>query len=213
MRKRINLLVSCVLAVPLLVVGTVAALESSETNSESSQTTAEKQQELRDRLEKRKTELKTKLSTIESRRIEQKCKTAQTVLSNIHNRANKAQTRREQGYDKLINKLKGVEAKIAALGIDTTELKDQITTLTEKVNTFNEDLKNYVQALDDMAKMDCSTDPTAFKATLEAGRTLREKLKTSGAEINKYVRETIKPTLVTLRQAVADKKAAEGGGE
>lgn len=215
--RRIKLIVGSILAAPLLVFGTAAALESHETttntNTNTEQTTAEKQQLLKERLEKRKAELKAKLTALEERRIQQKCKAAQTVLTNIHNRAEKAQSRREEGYDKLVNRLNELEAKIAARGVDTTELKSQIQTLSEKTKTFNEDLKNYVQALDDMAKMDCSNDPTAFKATLEAGRTLREKLKKSAADIHNYVKETIKPTLVELRQAIAEKQATEGGTE
>lgn len=216
-KRRIKLIVGSILAAPLLVFGTAAALESHETTTNTTtnteQTAAEKQQLLKERLEKRKAELKVKLTALEERRIQQKCKTAQTVLKNIHNRAENAQKRREEGYGKLVSRLNELEAKIAARGVDTTELKSQIQTLSDKAKTFNEDLKNYVEALDDMAKMDCSSDPTAFKATLEAGRTLREKLKTSAADIHNYVKETIKPTLVELRQAIAEKQATEGGTE
>lgn len=216
-KRRIKLIVGSILAAPLLVFGTAAAIESSDTTTNTGtnteQTTADKQQLLKDRLEKRKAELKVKLTALEERRIQQKCKTAQTVLKNIHNRAENAQKRREEGYGKLVSRLNELEAKIAARGVDTTELKSQIQTLSDKAKTFNEDLKNYVQALDDMAKMDCSSDPTAFKATLEAGRTLREKLKSSAADIHSYLKETIKPTLVELRQAIAEKQATEGGTE
>ena len=54
--------------------------------------------------------------------------------------------------------------------------------------------------------MDCVTDPTGFKASLETARTARQKVATDATDIRTYVTGTIKPTLAKLRQQLETSK-------
>ena len=54
--------------------------------------------------------------------------------------------------------------------------------------------------------MDCASDPTSFKASLEKARSLREQVTKDAQEIKSYVNDTIKPTLKEIRAALEAKE-------
>jgi hypothetical protein len=219
MKKRLILFVCSLFMLPVLSTGTVFAHDVTSSNSgntTATETETETETEhgtttttLKERLEKRKTEFKVNLQAAEKTRIELKCKSAQGVITSVNKRSDSAGTARINAYTKLDTKLSGLITKVEAAGVDTTALKSEQTTLQTKITTFKTDLASYKQAVKDLADMDCKADPTAFKASLDSARDLREKLRTDVVDIRDYVKNTIKPTLQTVRKALADKKAAD----
>jgi len=218
LKTRIKIAASATLVVPLLLVASVAAQEDNTVNSslkvQTAQTTVEKtaeqkKQELLDRLNKRKTELKIKLTTAAKTRLQNRCKAAQGLLSSLEGRIKGIETSRTQVYGNLEERLEKLSAKLKEAGLDTTTLDSQLETLSQKIDIFETDLAAYKQAVADLAAMDCEADPEAFKASLEEARTLRLKLHQSSLDIRIYVKETIKPTLAQLREQLKTKSEGE----
>ena len=229
MKTRIRLVLSILLASPILTIGTVAAHSedgASTASSDTSTTTTVKEDEIEsepktdskkllERLSTRKAELKTKLSTVEQERLKSKCKVAQTgAVSSLSGRIKVIETSRAEVHTNLVNRLNKLVEKLKAKDVDTTKLEAEITELKTKIATFKADLAKYRQAVIDLKAMDCVSDPDAFKASLESARTLRETVAKDAAAIKTYVNDTIKPTLKDIRAALEAKEkeeSSEGG--
>jgi cell division protein FtsB len=224
--NRKKLLLAAVLVAPLLVFGTVAAHEE-ETNSDSStqteQTTEQTETKkktgnegltLQQRLNKYKDQAKTRLNAVEKTRIQTKCKASQGVVSRVKGRITGLETSHARVYDNLVSRLTSLSTKLKAKDIDTTTLDAQITELKAKIDTFETDLAKYKEAVSDLAEMDCTADPDAFKASLETARTLRAQVAKDAQAIRAYLSDTIKPTLKAIRaevEAKKDENTSEGG--
>lgn len=238
MKTRIRLVLSILLASPILTLSTVmvkAESGSGSTNSGSStsntsstdddkdtETETEVESEpktdskkLLERLSTRKTELKTKLNTVEQERLKAKCKASQTgAVSSLSGRIKGIETSRGEVHTNLVSRLNKLVEKLKAKDVDTTKLEAEITELKAKIATFKADLAKYRQAVIDLKAMDCVSDPAAFKASLESARTLRETAAKDAAAIKTYVNDTIKPTLKGIRTALEAKEketSSEGG--
>jgi uncharacterized coiled-coil protein SlyX len=218
MKNRIKILVSAVFLAPLFTVGVALAVDepvttTTETETSQNQMSAAQKQKMEQRVKERKDAAKLRLTNTEQTRIKNRCANAQGVVRNVEGRINGIQTSRTQVYGNLVDRLTKLEARLAANSIDTAELKSQITTLQEKIEKFNTDLTAYKDAVSDVAAMDCTTDPVAFKASLEAARTARQQLKADGEDIKLYVNDTIKVTLKAIRQALAAETTTETSDE
>jgi signal transduction histidine kinase len=168
-------------------------------NEQEIQTTAKDTAALKARLEARKAQLKTTLTALEQAKIKTKCATAQGKLSSVRGRIKGIETSRAQVYDNLVDRLTSLSTKLSDKGLDTSELDSEITELNAKIATFQTDLATYKQTVTDLAAMDCKSDPTAFKASLEAARTAQAKVKEDATAIKTYVNDTIKATLKDIR--------------
>lgn len=174
--------------------------------------TEQKLQDIKNRSEKRKSEfLKTRLTNVQTNRLQSRCKNSQGTLRSVEGRIKGIETSRHQVYGNLIDHLKNLSSKLNTQDIDTTQLDEQIKFLEEKIASFRAALDEYKQAVSDLADMDCEADPEAFQAALEQARDLRKTLFTSGQEVKQDVRETIKPTLAAIRAELV--ASEENNGE
>jgi hypothetical protein len=215
MKTRLRLLITTLLTVPALALSTTA-LVSAETGTGSSGSTDTTKTEdtvkpddkqLLNRLTERKAEYKAKIAATELARLKEKCKLAQTGnVSSLHGRIKGIETSRNEVYNNLVSRLTKLDEKLKLKGVDTTKLEAEIATLKTKISTFQTDLAKYKQAVLDLKSMDCAADPTAFKASLESARTLREQVNKDAQDIKTYVNDTIKPTLKEIRAQLEAKE-------
>ncbi len=188
------------LLVPLLIVGVARANEASNASSDStsSSTTTTPSTTLEDRVKSHEDAIKVKLTAADEARMKLRCKAAQGVVSSVTGRVKGIETSRNQVYGNVVDQLTTLSAKLKAKNVDTTELNNEITTLKTKVTTYKTDLTTYKQAITDLSAINCTSDPTAFKATLEAARTSLLKVGTDIKDIRTYITGTIKPTLTKI---------------
>ncbi len=210
--NKLKILLVPVLVAPLLVAGTVHADEDPMQNDEQTVTTQNETTTssriktgnegltMQQRVDRHKAAAKIRLATGEKIRIQGRCKAAQGKVGEVKGRLPNVQMRRDRAYANLVSHLESLTAKVKAKGVDTTTLETQITELKAKITTFQTDMAKYQEAAGDLAAMDCAADPEAFKASLEAARTLRAQLFTDAKAIRAYVADSIKPTLKTIRQ-------------
>jgi hypothetical protein len=170
-------------------------------------------QELKDRLQKRKDELKLRLSNAQKNRLQSRCQNSQGVLKSVEGRIKGIQTSRIQIYGNLIDRLTSLSSRLRANNVDTTELDQNIEELKEKIEEFNTVLASYIQAVADLAVMQCKDDPEAFKASLNKARELQQELRQRGLEIKTFIQETLKPTLANIREQLVDSTEGATNGE
>lgn len=213
MQRLLSRLLVVVLAVPFMVSGVALATESSSGDSTTSTTTTSSKDDttqstetekknITTRLQERKDALKLKLTTIEQEKIKTKCKQSQGFLGTLHKRIGTIQTDRQKRYTNMVSKLTALSAKLKAQGVDVTTLDADIAALQTKINTYNTDFTAYQQAVSDLKSMDCASDPTAFKASLEAARTALLKVRSDAEAIKAYNKATIKPLLEQIKTSL-----------
>lgn len=242
MKHRLRLLIATLAVIPMVSLNSIALVHAEDTTISTSPSepttsnTSSGQQgeatetkvledtqasdyktKLQERLAKRKQELKTKLTKVQEERVKARCKAAQGIVSKVSANAKQAHTTRSEVYSNIIEKLTNLSTKLKDAGKDTTELDKQIAELQTMVDTFNNDMTTLRQAAADLSNMDCSSDPSSFKASLESTRTAREAVATDSKAIRTYITGTIKTTLTALKDSIGgganNANGAQGGSQ
>lgn len=150
------------------------------------------------------------VSTTDLERIETRCLAVQTNIATLGQRLNNVQTKREQVYGGLLDKLTSLSSRLQNQAFNTEDLDANVSTLDAKIAKYKTTMKAYTQAVDDMTKIDCTEDPTSFTGALEEARTKHAELITQVRDIREYVINTIKPTLQQIKQALAEGRTTGG---
>jgi hypothetical protein len=158
------------------------------------------------RVEKRKADLKVKLTATEKLNLQNKCKASQGLVSAVKGRAKGIETSRSKVFANITTHLTDLSTKLKNRNADTKALDADIATLQTKITTFTTDLATYKQAVSDLANMDCKTDPDGFKASLLAARTALEAVNKDSQAVRSFVKDTIKPELKTIRASLEANK-------
>ena len=198
-----GLILSVLIAVPVLADDATASTTNNQTQT--TQTDSQK------RIAKREAALKIKLTTIEQKRLQLRCKSAQGTIRSLQAKASTLGTSRTQLYSDLVTKLNTLQAKLDSKKADTTDLKSEITSLQTKIDSFKADITTYTEAVSDLSSMDCVADPNGFKASLEEARSDLIKTRTDAVGIRSYVTDTIRPTLAKIRASLDTTASTTGG--
>ncbi len=132
--------------------------------------------------------------------IGEKCVAAQSNLKAHRLAKTPIMDKYSEHYDKITAKLDETSTQLKADGIDTTALDADIATLKTKITTFKTSITTFKQALVDLNALDCKTDPTGFKASLEAARTAQTAVLTASKDVHAFLRDTVKPALQALKE-------------
>ncbi len=197
----------------LLALSLPAALVSAETSNPESTTnnsatnTQTKQEaekalspeELKARIQEKKTRLKTKLSNAEIQRLTLKCEPSQVKINTFLQGRYKNDTPYQAKYEAFIKRLEKLSATLKQNNVDTTELDAQIVVLKQKYNTVQVAVANFRTSIADTKAINCKTDPTGFKASLEDARAKAAAVKQANQELEGYAKTTVKATLEKIR--------------
>lgn len=219
MKRKLSYFIS-VFAVSAMLLSPVAALahgdELHDDSNTSSNTRSEKKKEtaaeFKKRLDDQKTKYKVKLAAAQKLALKGKCKPAQAVVGKLQTKFGNSVTKRTQAYEQLQKNLDGLIEKLKAKDVDTATLESQITALKAKIATYSTDLTAYKDSLADLKEVDCAADPDAFQAALESARAAHQKLVADVVAIKTYVKDTIKPTLVTIRKSIETAASTSNSG-
>jgi hypothetical protein len=204
MKKRISYFVLSLSFAVFGLVGPASALADSTSNS----STTDDSTSRTTRIDAYKKGFKDALTAATKVRIAERCVAAQALVK-AKSANNKVTTNlRTTAYDTIVTDLEDLSTALEAKDIDVMTLDANIATLKTKITVFKTANTTYQQALQDLAAMDCKTDPTGFKATLDIVRTDQAALLNSALDIRTYLSGTVKPTLLALKEAAKTTSAA-----
>lgn len=194
--KKLHILafVVAVIALPSMVSAHAQEGEGSSTTMQGTTSKA-----INERVERRKAELKTRLDRATETRLKARCKAAQVLLTKTHGRSDEAKSRRLKAYNNLLTRLTRIVEKLKSENVDTTELEALQTELATKVEALRVAIDSYHVALNDTSLVDCTTDPTGFKASLDNSRTLNQELGGYYKDIRTLIKDKIIPTVNDLK--------------
>lgn len=109
----------------------------------------------------------------------------------------------EAQYAQLKSRLEELIARAKEAGYDVTDLATQLGVLKAKVTKFKTDKEAYVAALAVAHTYSCGKSEGEFKEAIEAARAKLQVVHADVKDIHTYVKETIKPAVRELKQAVA----------
>lgn len=225
--KKLRLLISTTLALPLLTMSAspALALSGSDSNSGSDSSTtsdsstdqtktptaeevAKKLADMKKRIEDNKAALKTKVDDATKKRIVAKCKPAQTIVKGAETSMTEVSSNRVKAFTKISEAVQKLIDKLKANGKDTTEVEADLAVAKTKAETLATAMTDYKATLADLRDMDCATDPTAFAATLATARTQRDAAKAAATDLRTYLSNTLKPAINKLKNQLEAEKTS-----
>lgn len=212
--KRLRLLIGTALVLPMFVFAPIVAHAQTTTTEEPASsnkaaTAKEKADAIAKRLEANKKQFTVKLNPSDEARLKARCKLAQTKGKTLSATVAKNNTARIAAYTKITKSLDKLIAKLKDVNIDTTKLEKDQAELKVLINTYNANLKLYQTAMSDLNEIDCVTDPTAFKVSLEAARAARAVVAKDAAAIRTYITETVKVNLKEAKTELAKSNSTD----
>lgn len=198
MNKKLKILLAIIL-LPLSVVIPVMSMDShyyAQTSAQAADSS------LAARIQEYKDKLKAEVTKTQQDRLKLGCSVVQANIKNLDGKLGDVKTAHTEAYDNILKSLNDLLAKLDAQGYNSTDLQAAVSVLSDKIDAFKTEMDSYKQAADDLTVIDCTQDPTSFKAALESARASHDSLGTSVSDIRTYIANTIKPLLKTTRTQI-----------
>lgn len=157
---------------------------------------------LSERIKTYKAGIKTKIASNAQAKIVLHCSVAQENAKTLTTRMKTVEKNRNTAYANITKQLNTLLKRLDNQAYEITSLKDNITVLEGKTTDFKTSMAGYTQTLDDLSNMDCKKDPLAFIGALQTARKYHEKILPMITDIREYITNTIKPSLVQVRQQI-----------
>ncbi len=198
----------------LLAVSTIhAANNQPQKDSNKKQTTdasvkenrKRKQSTLEERVASDKKTFNKSLSSADQTKTKNKCKAAQNKIAAYQKQVVNYEESRRNVYQKIIDRLESLASKLDAVGktTDAATVKSQKAEMQNRADVVYAAIQDYAQALSDLSSVDCSADPTAFQAVLEASRTARQTVQSKAKELREYYSGTVTKVLSDIKSGLA----------
>ncbi len=197
-----------ILLLPAAVIVPVLSLESHYAPPIQAQTRPDPAQA--ERVSKYKAALGREVNNAEQTRMRLRCAVAQANAKALADRLATAQQNRNAAYDAILTKLDELVGRLDEQAFEITALQNNVTTLRRKIDSYKKNMNNYQLAVSDMATVDCSADPTAFIAALEAARKSHQAVLPEIPDIRAYITNTIKPSLTQVRGQIQSGQTTGG---
>jgi hypothetical protein len=189
-------------------VETAEATKSSQDTEDKPKTDGAKE-----RLEALKSKRAERITKAEEARLKAGCRASQGKISTAQTRFNKIRSNRKSTYKEIEDKLSRLSERLVAAGVDTAAFDAALADIRMKIQEFSEVASSYDQTLADLAAMDCTADPEAFKAALESAREDREALVAKAEELKTYIKTTVRAVIEELKAALSVTTASDDNGE
>lgn len=131
------------------------------------------------------------------------CTVVETKVKARVNHDNSLESAHSQQYSKLVTRLTDLISRAKAAGYDTTDLEANLATLKDKIATFTTDKAAYIAALKTSQTYVCGKSEGEFKDAIVGARTELAAVFADAKDIESYVKETIKPTVLALKKELA----------
>jgi hypothetical protein len=134
--------------------------------------------------------------------LAQTCQAAQTKLKAFNTANEKSVGDRMKAYNAWLEQLQNLVDRGTMQKLDVAALKNDEAQLKAKIVTFQQELTPYREALTDLSSMDCKSDPTGFKVSLDSARQLVSNAANAASDIRNFVNSTVKPDINKLKTAI-----------
>jgi hypothetical protein len=165
-------------------------------------------QQRMDYVEKRQMNTEVKRENVE-RMIESRCKTLDQRSTAVINRYDKGYPTKVENYQKMMQKAQDVVSRAKQSGKDTTKLEAVLTTLNEKIRTFDQQTKAVIAQLKVAEQYACGESQGQYKTEIMKARELAQTAQKTMVDIQTYYQTTVRPEIVALWPEERPAKSAQ----
>ncbi len=168
----------------------------------------EKQQKL-EQLETQREERKMERETAMEEKVAQRC---DLVIQRVQDRITNFEenkTSHEEHYNAVISKLTEIATQMEEKGLDTTDLKADVSTMQVMVTEYVATYSNFVAQLNTSLTYDCGESEGAFLDALEGARDTLEVARVLRQEIREFYTLEIRSDIKDLRMQAANLTSEE----
>ena len=159
---------------------------------------------LEQRVRRYKSENGENVQSLEQERTKLRCLATQTNIRNLSKRVKQVSKNRETKYKSISANLNKLNTALEDQAYDTIKLQDDIKSLNENLDKYYASIKEYKQTIEDLAKIDCTSDPIAFIAALRTARAQREEIVGHTANIKNDIQNSISPRLEQIKNELSN---------
>lgn len=162
-----------------------------------------RQAEMQERQTERQANIEERQAEREVRKYElvtQRCERITTNIQSRIDRFNSIADQRVATYEKVKERVKGIEEQLAAAGYDTSELQNALVELDALIVEHWNQRKAIIATLQESQEYACGESEGEFKSRVQASRDQVAALRESGMAIRDFFRDTIRPIIQELRE-------------
>lgn len=208
--KGVNKFVKVLIISILLPLGVIIPFFGIESHYGSSTSAQSQDDSLNQRINNYKGNLREEVRRGQEDRMKLRCDGVVTYIETLNPRLASLQKSRNKAYGSISTELEELYKRLEAQAFETSKLKVSLDELNSKLATFSADMKAYRQATEDMTKIDCRKDTIAFIAALETARKKHDALVVLVSDIREYIANTVKPTLLQVREQIEEGQTVGG---
>lgn len=110
----------------------------------------------------------------------------------------------EHLHDRLVKLVEKAES----LGLDTTQVREDLRSLESKVDKLAEDHRVFVEKLQTAKAVDCAQNPDQFRTALKEANAQLKALRSDWRDIKDFFKNTIKPDFKALKDQLPSPSAS-----
>lgn len=166
-----------------------------------------REEQREERMEARETRIEARQERRENR-LEKRCEQIQSRIETRLNRYENNGSMLETVYGNLNARLERLIERLKNKGADTTQLEADFETLKNKINDLLAQHESFMETLEAAAEITCSEvdqeNSTETKEKMGEARKVFETIKQKRIEIRDFVKNTIKPDILAIREKLAE---------
>lgn len=143
--------------------------------------------------------LKTSLNDKQAKDIKTKCKSAQSKLKAIQQKAEDYSSTQNSKVDAILDRLDKLNQNLRSQGVDTTSIDEQIEKISQAKINIKSTYENYRLALSDSALIDCQSSPEGFRLSIDDAKKKFSELKELRKSQIDLIKVDLKKVLINLR--------------
>lgn len=143
------------------------------------------------------------LSTAESTRLSNLCKTVQSILQQYISRTTDAASTENTIHAGVITRLGSLQSQFSVSNIDNPEFMQVVDNYAQKVTDLKKAYDLHLLLVGDAVAMDCASNPAGFRALIVAARAAQPDIAVNRAAAKAYLVDTVRPTIeqITIQSA------------
>lgn len=160
------------------------------------------------RIQERRESAPRQITADEQAIVRTRCSTVQSKISSTGVTVRSLEARSGQVYERLLQRLEALRPVMADHDLDMGQYEQSLSELGAMVEQYRESINGLSVAIGDTENMSCDLDPAGFAITVLAAREQRAAVVEASRNINRHVREKIRPELEQIKHSLQKPKSS-----
>lgn len=129
---------------------------------------------------------------------QKRCEKIERKINRRITRLGAKDMRQFSSFESLETRLATFSSNAKTAGLDTTDLDAVLAELSKKIDAYQASYQKYLDAVKNAGAVSCTDGSSKFKEGLKIAKSVIKEVKTAGAEVRKYFRDSVRPEIRDL---------------